>query len=201
MASPTQWTWVWVNSGRWWWTGRPGMWQSMGSQRVRHDWWLTNNSNDTLHCDLPPHLLPEVLQPCPMWSFCPHFSICLCLPSADEPRLSIDNVGSKVCIAASITRLDPSSDVMVSMMGHDLPGLLCSSLPGHILFPQTCKHLHSFWMKLSSARQAHRLLCYSILFLTFLLKYHLVRKSILTTHYKMATLFSSFSSLYNIHHP
>ena len=38
MASPTQWTWVWVNSGGWWWTGRPGMLQSMGSQRVRHDW-------------------------------------------------------------------------------------------------------------------------------------------------------------------
>ena len=32
MASPTQWTWVWVNSGSWWWTGRPGVLQSMGSQ-------------------------------------------------------------------------------------------------------------------------------------------------------------------------
>ena len=37
MASPTQWTWVWVNSGGWWWTGRPGMLQFMGLQRVRHD--------------------------------------------------------------------------------------------------------------------------------------------------------------------
>ena len=35
MASPTQWTWVWVNSGSWPWTGRPGVLQSMGSQRVR----------------------------------------------------------------------------------------------------------------------------------------------------------------------
>ena len=32
MASPTQWTWVWVNSGNWWWTGRPGVLESMGSQ-------------------------------------------------------------------------------------------------------------------------------------------------------------------------
>ena len=32
MASPTQWTWVWVNSWSWWWTGRPGILQSMGSQ-------------------------------------------------------------------------------------------------------------------------------------------------------------------------
>ena len=38
MASPTQWTWVWVGSGSWWWTGRPGMLQSMGLQRVGHDW-------------------------------------------------------------------------------------------------------------------------------------------------------------------
>ena len=38
MASPTQWTWVWVNSGSWWGTGRPGMLWFMGSQRVRHNW-------------------------------------------------------------------------------------------------------------------------------------------------------------------
>ena len=38
MASLTQWTWVWVNSRSWWWTGRPAVLQSMGSQRVRHDW-------------------------------------------------------------------------------------------------------------------------------------------------------------------
>ena len=38
MASSTQWTWVWVNSGSWWWTGRPGELQSMGSQRAGHDW-------------------------------------------------------------------------------------------------------------------------------------------------------------------
>ena len=38
MASPTWWTWVWVNSGSWWWTGRPGMLWFMGSQRVGHDW-------------------------------------------------------------------------------------------------------------------------------------------------------------------
>ena len=38
MASVTQWTWVWVNSGSWWWTGKPDVLQSMGSQRVGHDW-------------------------------------------------------------------------------------------------------------------------------------------------------------------
>ena len=49
MASPTQWTWVWVNSRSWWWTGRPGMLWFMGSQRVRHNWatelnWWSNLS-------------------------------------------------------------------------------------------------------------------------------------------------------------
>ena len=38
MASPTRWTGVWVNSGSWWWTGRSGVLQSMGSQRFEHDW-------------------------------------------------------------------------------------------------------------------------------------------------------------------
>ena len=38
MASSTQWTWVWVNSRSWWWTGKPGVLQSMGLQRVGHDW-------------------------------------------------------------------------------------------------------------------------------------------------------------------
>ena len=38
IASPTQWTWVWVDSGSWRWTGRPDMLLFMGSQRVGHDW-------------------------------------------------------------------------------------------------------------------------------------------------------------------
>ena len=50
MASPTWWTWVWVNSGNWWWTGRSGMLRFMGSQRVGHDWVteLTNWTKTTL---------------------------------------------------------------------------------------------------------------------------------------------------------
>ena len=81
MASPTRWTWVWASSGSWWRTGRPGVLQSMGSQRVRHhrmtkltDWlkpdeWSTQghkpvrkqaeqwqNSFPTAH---PPFTLPD----------------------------------------------------------------------------------------------------------------------------------------------
>ena len=38
MESPTRWTWVWASSRGWWWTGRPGVLQSMRLQRVRHNW-------------------------------------------------------------------------------------------------------------------------------------------------------------------
>ena len=38
MASPTQWTWVWIGFRSWWWTGTPGMLQFMRLQRVGHDW-------------------------------------------------------------------------------------------------------------------------------------------------------------------
>ena len=48
MASLTQWMWVWVNSGSWWWTGRPGVLWFMGLQRIGHDWvtelnWISFN--------------------------------------------------------------------------------------------------------------------------------------------------------------
>ena len=46
MTSPTQWIWVWVDSGIWWWTGRLGVLQFMGSQRVRHHWVTELNWTD-----------------------------------------------------------------------------------------------------------------------------------------------------------
>ena len=51
MASLTQWTWVWVSPGSWWWTGEPVVWQSMGLQRVGRDWvtelnWGIENASD-----------------------------------------------------------------------------------------------------------------------------------------------------------
>ena len=47
MASLTWWTWIWVNSGSWWWTGRPGVLQFMGSQRVGHNWATELNWTDS----------------------------------------------------------------------------------------------------------------------------------------------------------
>ena len=54
MASLTQWTWVWVNSGSWWWTGRPGVLQSKGLQRVGHNW-VTELNWKVMFCFLTDH--------------------------------------------------------------------------------------------------------------------------------------------------
>ena len=55
MASPTQWAWVWVDSGSWWWTGRPGVLWFMGSQRVRRDWATELNSTFYIHMHTHTH--------------------------------------------------------------------------------------------------------------------------------------------------
>ena len=65
MASPTRWTWVWVDSGSWWWTGRPGVLRFMGSQRVGHDratelnWTELNKLSSRLTLILPSTIFPE----------------------------------------------------------------------------------------------------------------------------------------------
>ena len=66
MASPTQWTWVWVNSGSWQWTGRPCVLQFMGSQRVRQDWVTELKLNQTVH--------PSASAPQAAAMRCPHTS-------------------------------------------------------------------------------------------------------------------------------
>ena len=69
MASLTRWTWVWVNSGSWWWTGRPGLLRFTGSQRVGHDWANELNWTELTACLLPsnsPYPVPSPLSPCPI---------------------------------------------------------------------------------------------------------------------------------------
>ena len=66
MASPTQWTWVWVSSRSWWWTRRAGVLRSTGSQRVGHDWatglnWLILSSKDSVSFSLL--VVSDSLQP------------------------------------------------------------------------------------------------------------------------------------------
>ena len=62
MASPTQWTWVWVGLRSWYWTGRPDVLWFMGSQRVRHDWatelnWTEQSMKGLLSSHLCQHVL------------------------------------------------------------------------------------------------------------------------------------------------
>ena len=80
IASPTQWTWVWASSGSWWWTGRPGVLLSMGSQRVRQDWatelteeWYVNYSITYMGKE------PEKMDIC----ICITESLC-CMPEATQ---------------------------------------------------------------------------------------------------------------------
>ena len=56
MAPLTRWTWIWVNSGSWWWTGRPSMLRFMGSQRVGHDWATELNWTEWLIQYIPSYI-------------------------------------------------------------------------------------------------------------------------------------------------
>jgi len=68
MASSTRWTWLWVNSGSWWWTGRPGVLQFMGSQRVGHNW--VTELNWTEWSTMGYVCVCSVVQLCPtLWTF------------------------------------------------------------------------------------------------------------------------------------
>ena len=58
MASPTRCTWVWVNSGSWWWTGRPGVLRFVGSQRVRYDWGTELKWTELIMCSSVYPLIP-----------------------------------------------------------------------------------------------------------------------------------------------
>ena len=53
LASLTRWTWVWVYSGSWWWTGRPGVLRFMGLQGIGHDWATELNWTEKLKIELP----------------------------------------------------------------------------------------------------------------------------------------------------
>ena len=77
MASLTQWTWVWVNSGSWWWIGRPGVLRFMGSQRVGHDW--ATELNWTEHLMVNPWIFLCNIQSMVTWFLCWNVLECVCV--------------------------------------------------------------------------------------------------------------------------
>ena len=96
MASLTRWTWVWVKSGTWWWTGRPGVLRFTGSQRVGHNWatelnWGLNLSScyffpicPICYCSFPFSCLLSLRNnwlSCLAIPFCLHYWLisCICL--------------------------------------------------------------------------------------------------------------------------
>ena len=63
MASPTWWTWVWVSSGSWWRTGKPGVLQSVGWQRAGHDWATElKHITFTVHFIIITSTLPQIIR-------------------------------------------------------------------------------------------------------------------------------------------
>ena len=67
MASPTQWAWVWMDSGSWWWTRRAGVLQFMGSQKVKHEWatelsWLSIRRKYGIKCFISGNLFWNCVQ-------------------------------------------------------------------------------------------------------------------------------------------
>ena len=73
MASPTQWTLVWVNSGSRWWTGWPGVLQPMGSQQVGHDWATELNWTEPIWVLSEPNWpgRRKIPNSSPLYPFCP----------------------------------------------------------------------------------------------------------------------------------
>ena len=107
-ASPTQWTWVWVNSGSWWWTGKPGMLQFMGSQRVGHDWATELNWTDRVSPSLGAKNMISLMLILTSW-WCPfldHLLSCwkrvFAIPSVFTWQNSVSLCSASVCTPRSI---------------------------------------------------------------------------------------------------
>ena len=94
MASPIQWTWVWASSGRSWRTGKPGMLQSMGSQRIRLDWvsWTMTTTFLSIHTDWHQIYIYVFNINMLLVLICLHVCLCVCvwkmlnLPISDNRR-------------------------------------------------------------------------------------------------------------------
>ena len=121
MASPTQWTWVSVNAGSWWWTGRPGMLRFMGSQRVRHDWVDWSVSINKLSKWVS-SLLNVLIGPHQKWHLLSHLSKCIwALPLTLSSSLSRHSL---LCSAF----LDTVSCIFLSSTSFWFPWLDCKDI-------------------------------------------------------------------------
>jgi len=142
MASPTQWTWVWASSRRWWRTGKPGVLQSMGSQRDRPNW-MTEQQQlmvSTLGFQMMKlgendlNYIPTIHGSSPVTG--------PCLPLLTLPRVWVSKFplwaflssGSKVTAAEWIATLFPSRSSLINFFR--------SSLVDRTLFASLCFIYH-----------------------------------------------------------
>ena len=109
MASLTRWTWVWVNSGSWWWTGRPGVLRFMGSQRVGHNWATELSWTDWI-----------TLQYCIGFAIHQHESVLLRLCSSNFTKIKRAYAAAK-SLQSCPTLCDP---IDCSPPGFPVPGIL-----------------------------------------------------------------------------
>ena len=113
MASPTWWTWVWVSSGSWWWTGKPGVLKSMRSQRVGYNWALELNWTDMV-LEARTSKTKVWAGPCSLWGKNP----CLLLPLPGSSNHSLA-YGSIIPISACLpTAFSLCLHVTIFSWGH-----------------------------------------------------------------------------------
>ena len=99
MASPTWCTWVWASSGSWWWIGKPGVLQSMGSQRVGHNW--TTKLNWALAVFFPPNISSSA---CSVVWLCPAIffdAVDYCPPGSSVDGILLARILEWVAISSS----------------------------------------------------------------------------------------------------
>ena len=110
MASPTQCAWVWVNSGSWWWTGRPGVLPFMGLQRVGHDWTTELNWIESF---THKRLKNVACRKQPTFNFDYNKSVFYCkMHSSDQKNLKKKKIGYKPGLSICLLYRD-SADTMI----------------------------------------------------------------------------------------
>ena len=115
MASPIQWTWVWVDSGSWWWTGRPGMLQFLGLQKVGHNWATELNWTEARSSPPPPELWIRMV----FFKLCNFWKFWSTLPGANTtpcPRISAPNILHWIFIILRPPVRTPSLDSFISVL-------------------------------------------------------------------------------------
>jgi len=159
MASLTGRTWVWVGSGSWWWTGRPGVLQSMGSQIIGHDWAAELNWTVWEDAPLWAHWFTPFICISRVWGqSCFLIHLASCIPPA--PQQSTWGSGSICCICfvSSHSHLEARNCwwlwhfLFIDMAGgisfHRLsPALLhCRQIPHHLSHQGSPVFFYTFYL-------------------------------------------------------